>query len=104
MKAIPIGVVVSLLGVGVAIAQADRQGASNVVKGNRIYQTDPGTNNIRHDKPSLVLKGTRLYQMDPGTNNIRYDKPSYVIDGDTTYKTYPGRSDRDYGAPAYKAQ
>lgn len=104
MKAIPIGVIVSLMGMGAASAQFDLQGANNVVEGNRIYQTDPGTKNIRYDKPSLILKGKRLYEMDPGTNNIRYDKPSYVIDGDTIYKTYPGTNNRDYRAPAYKAQ
>lgn len=42
--------------------------------------------------------------MDPGTNNIRYDKPAYVIDGNTTDKTYPGTNDRDYSAPAYKVK
>lgn len=104
MNAISINVVVAMMGVGAASAQVDLQGASNMVEGKRIYQTDPGTNNIRYDKPSLVLKGKRLYQTDPGTVTIRHDKPSYMIEGDTIYKMRPGTMDRDYSAPAYRAQ
>ena len=81
MKGIPLCVAVAMMGVGIASAQVDHQEDSIMLKGNRVYQTDPGTNNIRHGKPSLVLKGERLYEMKPGTTTIRYDKQSYTIDG-----------------------
>lgn len=48
-------------------------------KGDRLYEMETGTNNVRYNKPTYKTENGRLYEMEPGTNNIRYDKPSYVI-------------------------
>jgi len=48
-------------------------------KGDRLYEMEPGTNNVRYNKPSYKMENGRIYEMEPGTNNIRYNKPSYEI-------------------------
>ena len=48
-------------------------------KGDRLYEMEPGTNNVRYNRPSYKMENGRIYEMEPGTNNIRYNKPSYEI-------------------------
>ena len=55
------------------------QKPSFTFKGDRLYEMEPGTNNVRYNKPSYKMENGRLYEMEPGTNNIRYNKPSYEI-------------------------